>query len=259
MNREKPGLGACFRKAVASECNGIGKAAVMFSGGIDSALMARAVSLEIPKTALFAAGFSKSPARKSAGQAARQLRLPLKTTLLSEKALEKEIPKIKKTINSSSQMQLEIALPLYFALKAARSAKFGHVFTGMGADELFLGYDYFRRAFNGKNASEIRALQLEKLALFWENDFKRDSALAESLSLELHAPFLFPAFMKKALALPVKQNLHSSTDLLRKHALRSLALQFGIPKEIAFRRKKAIQYDSGASKAVKLIMKQCKG
>ena len=148
-------------------------------------------------------------------------------------------------------MHLQIALPIYFAMQGAKKAGFTHIFTGMGADELFLGYDYFRRAFNGKNTAAIKKLQKEKLASFWKTDFKRDTLLADALSLHLHTPFLFPAFMRAALALPVKQNLHGKNDALRKHALRKLALSFGILKEIAFKRKKAVQYDSGVSKAFK--------
>jgi asparagine synthase (glutamine-hydrolysing) len=60
--------------------------------------------------------------------------------------------------------------------------------------------------------------------------------------------------MQAALALPVKQNLHGKNDFLRKHALRSLALYAGVPQEIAFKRKKAVQYDSGVSKRFKKMI-----
>ncbi|MDP2974194.1 MAG: asparagine synthase-related protein [Candidatus Diapherotrites archaeon] len=247
-------LAQALAESIEKNCNTLSKAAVLFSGGVDSALVAKAVSAQVPHTSLFVSGFPGSSALSAAERGAKQLRLPLRKIILSEKKLKKAIPKIKKIIKTNPPLHLQIALPIYFAMQAAKKAGFKHVFTGMGADELFLGYDYFRRTFNGKNTVAIKKLQKEKLSAFWKNDFKRDSAIAKALGLRLHAPFLFPAFMKAALALPVKRNLHSKNDVLRKHALRSLALYLGIPQEIAFKRKKAVQYDSGVSKRLKKMV-----
>ncbi len=253
-NPEIEKLTFTFITAIENSCKGVQKAAVLFSGGVDSALVAKAVSAQVTQTTLFVSGFSGSSALSAAEQGAKQLRLPLRKIILSEKKLKNVIPKIKKIIKTKSPLHLQIALPIYFAMQGTKKAGFKHIFTGMGADELFLGYDYFRRAFNGKNSAAIKKLQKEKLASFWKTDFARDSAIARALGLRLHVPFLFPAFMKAALAFPVKQNLRGKNDLLRKHALRSLALQFGIPQEIAFKRKKAVQYDSGVSKVVKRLL-----
>ena len=247
-------LAQALAASIEQNCNALSKAAVLFSGGVDSALIAKAASQKIPKTVLFVSGFSGSSALGSAEHGAKQLRLSLIKIILSEKKLKKAIPKIKKIIKTNSPVHLQIALPIYFAMQAAKRTGFKHVFTGMGADELFLGYDYFRRAFNGKNTAAIKKLQKEKLGTFWKTDFARDSAIAKALGLRLHAPFLFPAFMKAALMLPIKRNLHSKKDVLRKHALRSLALHLGIPQEISFKRKKAVQYDSGVSKRWKKMI-----
>jgi asparagine synthase (glutamine-hydrolysing) len=248
-------LAQALAASIEKNCNCLSKAAVLFSGGVDSSLVAKAVSVQVSQTKLFVVGCAGSSALGAAEQGAAQLCLPLRKIILSEKKLKSAIPAIKKIIKTNSPMHLQIALPIYFAMQAAKRTGFKHVFTGMGADELFLGYDYFRRAFNGKNTVTIKKLQKEKLSAFWKNDFKRDSAIAKALGLRLHAPFLFPAFMKAALMLPIKRNLHSKKDVLRKHALRSLALHLGIPQEISFKRKKAVQYDSGVSKVAKKILK----
>ena len=84
----------------------------------------------------------------------------------------------------------------------------------------------------------------------------RDLALADYLNLELRAPYLDPEFMKTAMALSVSEKIHSSHDLLRKHALRSLGLSWGLPEFIALQSKKAIQYDSGVSKELKKLNKK---
>ncbi len=244
-----------FQEAIEDSCRGLRKAAVLCSGGVDSALIAKAVSQKVPKTELFAGGLPESSALASAENAAEKLQLPIAKAILSEAKLRKALPLIKKITKTDSSMQLQIALPLYFALKAAKKAGFKHVFTGTGADELFLGYDYFRREFNKRNSGAIKKLQGKKLAAFWENDFKRDRAIAKALEMQLHAPFLFPKFLQLCLSLPVKQNLRGKNDFLRKHALRELALHYGIPKEIALKRKKAAQYDSGVSKLVKKLLK----
>ena len=50
-----------FEKTISLQTIGLEKAAVLFSGGVDSSLIAKAVSQRVPKTRLFVAGVEGSP------------------------------------------------------------------------------------------------------------------------------------------------------------------------------------------------------
>jgi asparagine synthase (glutamine-hydrolysing) len=226
--------------------------AVLFSGGIDSSLIALALKKNKKKVLLINVGLKNSNALKNARNAARKLKLKLIQHEINLNELKESIPLVKKIIKSNDLMQLQIALPEFFALKKAKELNFKEVFVGQGADELFFGYDFFRKKFN----ENLNALAWKKLENYWQENLKRDFLLAQYFKLNLKAPFLNKKFIEKAMLLPVKEKIQGKEDFIRKHALRKLALMLGLPKEIALKRKKAIQYDTGISKKLKKLIKK---
>jgi len=128
------------------------------------------------------------------------------------------------------------------------------VFCGQGADELFFGYDEFRRLLeSGKTYKELDLLRIKKIENLYDGNLRRDFALADYFGLDLKAPFLDKSFIIQALAFSAKQNVLSKNDFLRKRILRKLALVLKLQKEIAIEQKKAVQYDSGISKILKKV------
>ncbi len=247
-------LKKAFFESIEQNCRGVGKAAVLSSGGVDSTLIAKAVACRVNKTELFAVGFKGSPALAAADKAADFLRLQLHKTELREKEFRRAIPAVSRVIGSKDFLQLQIALPLYFAMQAASESKFRHVFCGQGADELFFGYNEFRQLLSKHDYYAAEELRTQLVEGMWQNNLSRDGAIASHFALTLHTPYLSPAFVREALAFPAKESLHGQHDLLRKRVLRLLASELGLPKEIAEKRKKAVQYDSGVSKRLKEIL-----
>ena len=70
-------------------------------------------------------------------------------------------------------------------------------------------------------------------------------------SLELRVPFLDKNVIETATKIPIKYMLHSNDDKVRKHILREVAYEMGVPEYIAFRPKKAAQYGTGIDKIIK--------
>lgn len=253
MDKRLKELNESLMNAIEEETLGIKKTAVLFSGGIDSSLIAFLVSKKIP-VKLYAVGLKESNAIKSSERAANLLNLPLKKVIVQKKEIPKHLSKTKSILKTNNFLQLSIALPEFIALKQIKADKFTHVFCGQGADELFFGYDEFRRLLEEKNSfKELEKLREKKLANIFKDNLKRDLAIANHFSLKLHTPFLNNSFKKSALSFSAKENISSEKDFLRKRILRKLAEEF-LPKELALKKKKAIQYDSSLAKELKKLI-----
>lgn len=240
-------------KAVEEETSEVKKAAVLCSGGIDSSLLAALTAKKIP-VKLYAVGLKESNAINASEKASKLLNIPLKKVIVSKKSLPKNLSKIKKILNTNNFLQLSIALPEFIALKQIKKDSFSHAFSGQGADELFFGYDEFRRLLEKKNSfNELEKLRKKKLANIYKDNLKRDFALAKHFSLQLHTPYLNKTFKKSALKFSAKENIFSKNDFLRKRILRKLAEEF-LPKQLTLARKKAIQYDSALARELKKLI-----
>ena len=82
-------------------------------------------------------------------------------------------------------------------------------------------------------------------------NLERDDKATMSNSIELRVPFLDRNVIETAVKTPIKYMLHSNEDKIRKHILREVAYEMGVPEYIAFRPKKAAQYGTGIDKIIK--------
>ncbi|MCX8189653.1 MAG: asparagine synthase-related protein [Candidatus Diapherotrites archaeon] len=246
-------LQLAFLSAISSQAINKKKCAVLFSGGLDSSLIAYAVSKKVKRTELYCVGLPNAKVFEKASKAASLLNLSLNTVIIDEERLHLLLPKIAKIISSENKMQLQIAVPFYFCMERIKEHNIKHVFSGQGADELFFGYDEFRRMLQSKSNDGLETARLDKLQKVCNLDIKRDLAIAKNFSLSLHFPFLESSFVFIALAFPPKENICGPNDFLRKHVLRKLAKKLGLPDEICYERKNAIQYGSGVSKRIKQL------
>ena len=155
-----------------------------------------------------------------------------------------------KALKKYDKMQIELGIPVMAASMKAKELKYHTVISANGADELFCGYDYYRKELeNGYEA--VRERTWRDLEEEEERNYKRESSIATSLGMSIEYPYLFEEFMLQALAFPSEQNITSIDDRIRKHILRKLAIEMGVPEEFAMRPKKAMQYGSGVNKYLK--------
>ncbi len=238
-------LEKALRKAVEKETKDLKEVAALFSGGVDSSIIAKLVSENI-NSVCFAVGLDKSPVLKRASKAAEMLGLRLVSVIVEKETIQDYLEKARSVTEEENFVKLSIAIPELIGFEAVSKAGFRHAFMGQGADELFFGYDYFRK----DSSEERRKKALQDL----EEQLSMEKNLAESAGVKLRYPFLEEGFVKEALGCSGKDNLKGADDLLRKHILRNLALEIGIPKEIALERKKAMQYDSETAKELKKLV-----
>jgi asparagine synthase (glutamine-hydrolysing) len=114
--------------------------------------------------------------------------------------------------------------------------------TANGLDELFCGYDRYRSYFDGGYSTMLKFME-EKLA----NEFhlmKEISNVIRENGVQSIQPFLTNSFIDYAKTIPLEYKIKGSDDSLRKHIIREIAINIGVPKESAMYPKKALQYGS---------------
>lgn len=229
---------------------GLSKIAILFSGGVDSTLLAVLAKKYCKKKAeivLYTAGFAESEDVQLAQKAAKMLGLLHKMYLCKIEEIEQEIKEVKCVIESTDVMKVGVALPFHFACKLAHADGHKVILSGLGSEELFAGY---RRH---KEADDINKECFMGLLTMHERDLYRDDTITMAHQLELRVPFLDYALIEYALSIPGNYKLKDGMD---KAILREVACQLGVPEEVAYRKKRAAQYGSGVDKVIEKLAKR---
>jgi asparagine synthase (glutamine-hydrolysing) len=220
---------------------------ILFSGGLDSALLALLCKRLNLKFKLFFGclkGMGKPKDLEFAESTAKNLNLKLETSSIPMKGLPALLKETIPLINSTSPVQVGVALPLMLACRKAKSKGIKTVLTGMGADELFCGYAKFQ------GVKDIASFSYNLIQALPKKDLARDLSIASANGLVLRTPFLDAKLTKFALSLPKELKLDSNQN---KIILRKLALSLGLPKEITERKKVAAQYGSNFDKGIEKL------
>jgi asparagine synthase (glutamine-hydrolysing) len=90
----------------------------------------------------------------------------------------------------------------------------------------------------------------------YESNLERDLKITGFFDVELRLPFGAFDLAEYALTLPLDCKFEQKPDTLRKLVLRRLALNVGVPKSIADKPKKAVQYSTGINDAMRRIAKR---
>ena len=208
---------------------------VSFSGGVDSALIAHLAAKNC-EVQLIAVGVIGSHDIEAAKSAAEKMKLELERIEMKPEEIVKE-GRILASAFEMSEQEVEFMLPFWVV---AKKAKNGMILCGQGADELFGGYQRFRREPEKVNLkNEVEEL-LKRIP-------GREKAIAEKFGLKLGCPYL----KKEVISVAEKISTEERISGIGKIPLRRAAKALGLPEEIANRAKKAAQYGSGSQKALR--------
>lgn len=226
---------------------------IIFSGGIDSVLVAYLAARMVPKVVCYTCGVKGSSDIANARQIADRLGLELKVAELDHDSVEKLIPEVINVIEDANAGQVEVALPVYGAVRLAHQDGIKVMLTGQGADELFGGYSWYAKVAEEEGYKKLRRHMIEDLLLLYKETLEREDKITMAHSIELREPFLDPEIIRVALGIDLRLNVKGGHDTFGKHVHRRVAQSLGIPKDIAYRVKEAAQHGSGMHDVINAI------
>ncbi|MCP3682839.1 MAG: asparagine synthase [bacterium] len=220
---------------------------ILLSGGIDSSLLALIAKKPNHDFTCYSVGLKNSEDLEWAQKASLLMHLKLKTRILSLDEAETIIKKVTKILKEPSVVKVGVASVVYAAAEIAKKDKIKTLFSGLGSEELFAGYQ------RHKLAKDVNKECWSGLRGMWSRDLERDFIIAKKAKIKLATPFLDKNVIKTSMSIPSKYKLTKETD---KAIIREVALDLGLPREIAYRKKRAAQYGSSFDKAIKKLSKK---
>jgi asparagine synthase (glutamine-hydrolysing) len=229
---------------------------IIFSGGIDSVLIAWLAKRMIPEVICYTGGVEGSNDIAFARKIASRLDLKLRVNELTRDEVEQMLPEIIDTIEDRNAGQVEVAVPIYAAVKLAHDDGINVMFSGQGADELFGGYPWYSKVVEKEGYQKLRDHMNEDLLLLYRETLEREDKITMAHSIEMREPFLDMKIIKLSMQIDPRLNVKDGSDKFCKHVHRKLAQKLGIPKSIAYRIKEAAQHGSGMHEVFGAIAKR---
>ncbi|MCQ2962356.1 MAG: asparagine synthetase B [archaeon] len=252
--------------AVEKRVENISNVGLIFSGGVDSTILAvllkqiaekrNADNNSVPlNIKLYSVGVENSQDIKFSEEIAEDLNLPLKTIIIDENTVKESMKPVLTAIEDDNVMKLGVGMTIYLAAKSMKEDNIKVALSGQGADELFGGYNRYLKHFEDNTLFDAYFDLDEEIyhdiANMYHVNLERDDAVSMANGVELRVPFLDKDIINLALDIPAKYKIKDNEDVLRKHILRDAAKSIGVPDYIADRPKKAAQYGSGINKILK--------
>ncbi|MFI5419939.1 MAG: asparagine synthase C-terminal domain-containing protein [Nitrososphaerales archaeon] len=248
-------LGEVSRKAVSKlEKKNL---VVAFSAGIDSSIVSKLISETGSSLDLLALGRDGSADLQSVSGLNNAFLKSSKihVEIVTDSEIEQAAIDTSKLVSVSSLAHFEDSLSFsLIAKKAIEIPDMTALISANGPDELFCGYDRFRRIVDSSGyesaEKEIRS------ALVSANLLGREARkVVSGFGLELVEPLFQKEFVDFALTIPIEFKLQRGNDMLRKRIWRFLGRTMKLPEEIVFRPKKAMQYGMGIHRIVYSMLK----
>jgi len=224
------------------------KIGVAFSGGVDSTLLAKLVKDMGYDVHLLTIGFQDSHDINFAKEVNQLLNFSHSISEIDPEKFKEVSQKINQTIKSDNLSWNENSIAFYYVAELAQKNGLKTVVTANGIDELFCGYNSYREAIE-KGEDEVVKMMNDKLKNEKEMMVAINAVTAE-FGVTMIQPFLLPNFIEYAKKIPVSEKIHGPDDMQRKHPIRELAMDYGVPEVAAQKQKKALQYGSQIHKSL---------
>ncbi|MBW2979830.1 hypothetical protein KY360_00255 [Candidatus Woesearchaeota archaeon] len=225
---------------------------ILFSGGVDSSLIALISKKLGCNFTCYSVGLENAKDIEFARKVADNLGFTLKIRVVSLEELEEIIKKVVKILNEPDFMKVGVGSVTYIASLLAKNDGKNTVFTGLGSEEIFAGYQRHADALV-KGYKEVHKASFEGLKAMWKRDFVRDFSITKHIGVGVKLPFLDEDVIRTAMSI---HPMHKIDKNFKKIILREIAQSIGLPKEFAWRKKLAAQYGSRFDKAIEKLAKR---
>ncbi len=218
--------------------------ALLVSGGLDSSLLAKIIIDLGGNVKFVSCGFVGSNDMVSIDILEDALGIKVNRVSITDSSLIMAIKELKACgLDGYNCIMGVVELLCVKALKSAGSKNF---MTGLGSDELFLGFDVHRTIAR----HSINSFVENKLYYMHAYDLLRLKRIATMEKIDFSLPYLDDKVIDFALCHDTEGEYDAVLD---KKMLRDVAREAGLPNAIAERKKKAMQYGSGVVEALRRI------
>jgi len=236
---------SALQQAVQKRIPDLEQVGLIFSGGVDSALIAAVAKDLGGNMTCYTAGMENAGDIAFARQATAESNIPIRVNELDDQTLEDFVVKAIASIEDRSLGQVEVAIPIIASVELAHQDNQIVLLTGQGADELFGGYSWYHRIVELDGYDEFEFHMWDDLNHLYKETLEREDKIAMAYGIELRVPYLDPQVIKVAFDIDPHLKLRSAKDTTGKYVHRALASAIGIPEEIAWRPKEAAQHGAG--------------
>jgi asparagine synthase (glutamine-hydrolysing) len=251
--RVKRKLKDLIEKAIIARADDIGKFGILFSGGVDSTLIAFLCKKHNYDFTCIAVGLENSQDLEYAKRVAEKYNFDLKYNSLTLEELENTIKETMKILKTNDIIWISVGSVVYAASQLALKNDLKIAFSGLGTEEIFAGYQRHEAALSNNNFEAVHKESWNGLKNMWTRDLLRDFKIAKYLGIELRTPYMDLNVIKTAMQINPMYKLDKEN---KKIILREIAEDFGLDKEFAQRKKKAAQYGSNFVKGIDKLAKK---
>ncbi len=272
INKLQKLLESAVKKRLPSATAKIG---VLFSGGIDSTLIAFVLKdLDVDFTCIgvgFQDGNAKTPEDIVEGEkVAKQLGFPYERIIFNMEKIEELFRKTATILGKPLVNVINIGVGSVVVAGIEKGKELGitHFFGGLGSEEIFAGYDRHEKALEAGGNEALHKECLAGLATMYQRDLRRDTTIAKHFGITLATPFLDDELITFSLRIPPQFKITDATfsgrgrgDVpdkrrFKKVILREAAEAMDLPQDIAWRPKRAAQYGARTNNALTKLRKQ---
>ncbi len=229
------------------------KFGILFSGGVDSSLIAFVAKQLKCNFTCYTVGIENSDDIAWAQKIANEYGFNFKYKILSLDEFENIVKNVVKILSDADIVKVSVGSVLYAGGRLALADSNNVLFGGLGSEEIFAGYQRHEEALQNNNFEALHKECWNGLKNMWQRDLTRDFAIAKHLGLDLRTPFLDKELIKEAMNVHPMLKLDKSN---KKVILREAAELIGLKKEFAWRKKQAAQYGSNFVNGIEKLAKR---
>ena len=240
-------------EAVRKRVDGQKHIGVIFSGGVDSVLIAQIAKNLGVNTTCYTSGTSCSADVLAARRVAKEMNLELKENIITEDKISSSLNDIISAIESTDHLQVDVAIPVYFAVEAAKQDNVRIMLTGQGADELFAGYPWYPQVLKEGGSDELNKCLWEDIRSLYKDTLEREDKITMHHSTELRVPYLDPDVIEASMSISEDLKIMGNHG---KYIHRKLAESVGVPRYVSWRPKEAAQHGSDSHEKLFAVLKK---
>jgi asparagine synthase (glutamine-hydrolysing) len=256
LNEASATLQHLLKRSIQRITKKVGRVAVAFSGGLDSALtaiLAKKAGAEVEPVSV---GLQGSPELSTVEHFAKRLDLPITLETFQPDSLEEYVRRVLWLIEEPNLMKVSVAVPLHWAALVASRRGCNVMLCGQGSDELYGGYAKYTRTLGTKGRGSLVRELYRSVIESSKINYERDDQACAPFGIELRTPFADPDVIRFSLTVPTQFKVKDESDVTRKWVLRDVAKHEGLPDEVVWRRKKAIQHGTAVENTIRSLAKR---